>query len=477
MISIDRHKTAILRRRISKPVQLLLEDRLLTEETSFFDYGCGKGEDLSFLKKMKLNVSGFDRYYLPQGNKVKSSIVNLGYVINVIENPEERISVLQSAFDLAEDLLVVSVMIRDAVVQTGEQEFGDGIITSWNTFQRYYTQKEFRTYLESTLNSKITVAGLGVYYIFKNSDWQQKYIQSRVKDSNTNILSEFKSEEHNRILGEWLSTYHELGRLPGKNEFKDYKYILKFYGSFEKAEESIRAELGEETYRENTKKRKEKVIIEICKTITKNNRIPKKKDLSTLTQSDIQIFFSSFQEAIDLGMAELKSLSDLSTVSKYINQSTVGKVLPDDIYIHRDSIEYAPEMLQILTELAKIILPTDINYTLIKIARNSWHVTFLYYPNFMEEAHPSLYHSMKVLLHKNQLGYREYMHSESPPILHRKETFLHSTHPRFEEFSALTVAEEEAGLLSRRDIGTKKKWLDLLFTEGFEVQGHTLIKK
>ncbi len=69
------------------------------------------------------------------------------------------------------------------------------------------------------------------------------------------------------------------------------------------------------------------------------------------------------------------------------------------------------------------------------------------------------------------------MHSESPPILHRKETFLHSTHPRFEEFSALTVAEEEAGLLSRRDIGTKKKWLDLLFTEGFEVKGHTLIKK
>ena len=96
-------------------------------------------------------------------------------------------------------------------------------------------------------------------------------------------------------------------------------------------------------------------------------------------------------------MAELKSLSDLSTVSKYINQSTVGKVLPDDIYIHKDSMEYAPEMLQILTELAKIILPTDISYNLIKIARNSWHVTFLYYPDFMEEAHPSLYHSMKVL--------------------------------------------------------------------------------
>ena len=129
-----------------------------------------------------------------------------------------------------------------------------------------------------------------------------------------------------------------------------------------------------------------------------------------------------------------------------------------------------------MTELAKIILPSDIDYNIIKIARNSWHVTFLYYPTFMEIAHPSLYHSMKVLLHKNQLGYREYKNSENPPILHRKETFLHSYHPRYEEFSALTSAEEEAGLLSRRDIGFKKKWEDLLLMEGYEITGHTLRK-
>ena len=476
MIFIERQKTAILRRRISKPVQLLLEDKLLTEETTFFDYGCGKGEDLYFLSKMKLKANGFDRFFQPHNSKIKSDIVNLGFVINVIEDPMERISVLNDAFALAQDLLVVSVMIRDTVVQAGETEYGDGIITSWSTFQRYYTQREFRKYLEMNLNTQITVAGLGVFYIFKNPEWHQKYIESRVKISHTSILSELKLQEHNRILGEWLSAYHELGRLPSKSEFKDYKYIQRFYGTIEKAEESIRTELGEETFRENTRKRKERVIIEICKTITKNNGLPKKKDLSLSTQSDIQMLFSSFTDAINTSMSELKSLSDLSIVSKYINQSSVGKILPDDIYIHRDSLEYAPEMLQILIELAKIILPSDIDYNIIKIARNSWHVTFLYYPTFMEEAHPSLYHSMKVLLHKNQLGYREYKNSENPPILHRKETFLHSNHLRYEEFSALTSAEEEAGLLSRRDIGFKKKWEDLLLMEGYEIVGHILNK-
>jgi len=56
---------------------------------------------------------------------------------------------------------------------------------------------------------------------------------------------------------------------------------------------------------------------------------------------------------------------------------------------------------------------------------------------------------MKVLLHKNQLFYRDYRNSDNPPILHRKELFLHPEHPRFAEYSQLSLAEEAAGLLAR----------------------------
>lgn len=50
--------------------------------------------------------------------------------------------------------------------------------------------------------------------------------------------------------------------------------------------------------------------------------------------------------------------------------------------------------------------------------------------------------------------------------LERMETFLHAEHPEYERFSALTATEEELGLLSRPDIGTKKKWLALLEERG-----------
>lgn len=134
-MQILRHRTALLRRRFSGPVQLLLDDGLLTTGTSFFDYGCGYGEDIKFLKKMQFNAAGWDPHYAPENQKKSAQIVNLGYILNVIENPEERAQTLKAAFELAENLLVVAVMIRASgpLVAT-ETSFGDGVLTSWNTF-------------------------------------------------------------------------------------------------------------------------------------------------------------------------------------------------------------------------------------------------------------------------------------------------------------------------------------------------------
>ena len=173
-------------------------------------------------------------------------------------------------------------------------------------------------------------------------------------------------------------------------------------------------------------------------------------------------------------MTSLKELGDLAAISRRINASSVGKVLPDDIYIHRDSLEYAPEMLQLLVELAKTILPADVEWNIAKIARNSYHVTFLEYANFYEDAHPRLLGAMKVLLHKNKLDYRDYKTRENPPILHRKELFIHSGHALFETFSQLTRAEEEAGLLGHNHIGTVDGWQKLLTAKGMRLEGHRL---
>ncbi|MDE5077398.1 MAG: DNA phosphorothioation-associated putative methyltransferase, partial [Trichodesmium sp. St2_bin6] len=87
---IKRHKAAIVRKQISKPVRLAIEANLFTEGRTFFDYGCGYGEDIKYIAKKGYLSAGWDPYYLPETPCMAADIVNLGYVINVIESLTER---------------------------------------------------------------------------------------------------------------------------------------------------------------------------------------------------------------------------------------------------------------------------------------------------------------------------------------------------------------------------------------------------
>lgn len=59
-IEVHRHKTAITRYDLSKPVKRLLEHGLLRTERTFFDYGCGQGTDVSGLRALGYAADGWD---------------------------------------------------------------------------------------------------------------------------------------------------------------------------------------------------------------------------------------------------------------------------------------------------------------------------------------------------------------------------------------------------------------------------------
>jgi hypothetical protein len=84
---IARHRTAIKRYDLSKPVKLLLERALFRKNETFFDYGCGHGMDVEALQNLGYQASGWDPAFRPNVAKVPSAVVNLGYVLNVIEEP------------------------------------------------------------------------------------------------------------------------------------------------------------------------------------------------------------------------------------------------------------------------------------------------------------------------------------------------------------------------------------------------------
>ena len=57
---IDRHRTAMVRYDLSKPVKTLLEFNQLSSSTDLFDYGCGQGSDIKGLSSLGYQASGWD---------------------------------------------------------------------------------------------------------------------------------------------------------------------------------------------------------------------------------------------------------------------------------------------------------------------------------------------------------------------------------------------------------------------------------
>lgn len=175
----NRWRTALSRFGLSTPVQALLRFDLLRVEHRFLDYGCGQGDDVRALRELGHQAEGWDPHFAPDGLKREADIVNLGFVINVIENPAERAQVLQEAFGLARLAVVVGVMLVRERVFEGTTPYGDGVVSGLGTFQRYFEQVELCAYIESVLSVEPLVLGPGVVTAFRDPAELQAFLQRR----------------------------------------------------------------------------------------------------------------------------------------------------------------------------------------------------------------------------------------------------------------------------------------------------------
>lgn len=140
-----------------------LEDGLITQTTSVFDYGCGRGGDLRRLRRLGIECDGFDPNHRPDAQMAPAHIVNLGYVVNVIEDPDERVQTLRRAWSLAKHALVVAARLTSEASDLEGRAHGDGLITSTGTFQKLHTQETLRGWIEQTLQRHAVAAAPGIF--------------------------------------------------------------------------------------------------------------------------------------------------------------------------------------------------------------------------------------------------------------------------------------------------------------------------
>jgi len=475
---IERHKTAIRRKDFSLSVKCLLRDELLVPGRTFFDYGCGHGEDIDLLGAHGVMASGWDPAFRRDAPRTPAEVVNLGYVLNVIEDPRERAEVLAEAWRLATRVLAVAARVNVEGRGYSRMEFGDGIVTGMGTFQKYYTQAELKEYLEGRCGTEAIPATLGVYYLFKDETLQQQVLASRYRRAPMGpkkTFSELKFEEHRELLEPFLSRVLELGRLPEADECDGHEAIVETFGSTGRALALLKRVTRLPGWSEVRQQRTDDLLVYLA--LARFRKRPPISKLPATLRRDIREFFGTYKRACERADALLFRAGDAGAINEACCRSLLGKLLPNAIYVHRCALDRLEPILRVYEGCARAYVGEVDGANVLKLHRFSGKVSYLFYPDFDAVAHPALARTLKLSLRTLQLDCYDYVTVSNPPILHRKEAFLPLDYPEYETFAELTRQEEEAGLLAETStIGTRDGWEARLRECGVRIEGHRVVR-
>jgi DNA phosphorothioation-associated putative methyltransferase len=467
-LAVQRHRTAIARYQLSRPVKTLLEYGQLPAGSSFFDYGCGLGADVRGLRELGFNAEGWDPVHAPEGARTEADVVNLGYVLNVIEDPAERLETLSSAWGLAKRLLVVSALIGDATPRA--ITFNDGILTRRNTFQRYFGQQELQHYLEDALETAAVPVALGVFYVYRDPAEHQIFVQSRSRrtvDWDSLSLGLNKPEkpprerstprparpdrvvEHLPLLEEFWSALLSFGRVPLPREFQRYAEVCKVFGSANRALRLLLARGRQEVFDRAQAARKSDVLVYLASSNLRR-AIPF-SHLPEGARSDITAFFGTYKRGLEAGLQLLRSAADPSTIVLACDDTSLGWQDDHSLYLHVSQVDRLPVVIRSYIVCAELLFGDVRQADIIKVHKLSGKVTFLAYTNFDSAPLPELVARTKINLRTGAVD--TYDHSGQGQLLYFKERYVDSDHPGRNQMIMLSETLRQIGVMENQFVG------------------------
>lgn len=445
---IDRHKTAIDRNSLSTPVQSLYRHNYLNGDYTLFDYGCGKGDDLNIVKELGVKATGWDPVYYSLEQINKADIVNLGFVINIIESPKERILTLNKAFSLSKKFLVVSVMLGSESITGKFKQYGDGVVTSRNTFQKYYTQNEFREFLESSLEESAIAVGPGLFYIFKDKIEEQQFlIERQRRRKNWKKISYTGSPErleikqkafyhrYNEILDDFWNICLEFGRLPFNSEYQRSEELRAICGSHQKAFKLVSGIHDKSDFETAVYSRRNDLLVHIALGLF-SRRKPYKSMPKTF-QKDITHYFDKYTDAIQEATDLLFSVGKTQTIKiecqKAYELLKIGHMEGDHSWtIHTDYINQLTPVLRTYIGCATQLYGDLDEVDLIKIHMQSNKVSLMKFDDFENKPLPLLMERIKINLREQRIDFYTYGEKFKSQPLYLKSKFIDEGFPNFE---------------------------------------------
>lgn len=260
-----------------------------------------------------IEAFGWDPHHAVDGPRRSADIVNLGFVINVIEDQRERAETVKVAWGFAERVLCVAAMVQGKVQTAGQKPHRDGWITSRGTFQKYYSQQELREFVATQTGQEPLTLAPGVVAAFRDKELEQEILLRRRSRSFVyGALPRPPRRERQAVprpgLRERISSVLEelrmfaltTGRLPEATEVRRdvVEALANARVQWNRAISLLRDDLSsDEAFAESSRGRREDLLVHFA--LRQFPGAPKYRSLPSSIQADVKSFFGSLTAALD----------------------------------------------------------------------------------------------------------------------------------------------------------------------------------
>jgi DNA phosphorothioation-associated putative methyltransferase len=444
-MSIQRHRTALVRSELSLPMRFLHRFGFLGGQYSVFDYGCGRGNDLDLLKQMRVPARGWDPIFKPKAKRVPSDVVNLGYVLNVIEDPQERRETLLKAFELTQRVLVVSVMLGYQGKRQQFERFEDGVVTKRQTFQKYFTQDELKEYLEGATGRSAIPIAPGICLLFRADTDEQLFLLSRQQVRREWKLLRREPDDlrvadliaaHRSTVDAYWATALDLGRPPAPEECNEANVLSALVGSWKKIHDWVGQFFDSEYFEAANLARHEDLLVYFA--LSHFSRRKPYTEYPRRLQRDVQFFFGSITKARDAGRRVLFALANgdqIQAAAMFCHKELgIGHLNEGhDLIIHQSVLADCVPLIRVYVGCAAQLFGDLEGVDLVKIHFHSGKVTFLTYDDFDGSDTPLLMERVKVDLPRLRVDFFEYGEEYAPQKLEVPKAILISADSKSDE--------------------------------------------
>lgn len=497
---VFRHKTALQRYTLSTPMQALWRHGYLEGQHSVFDYGCGRGGDVAVLRQRGIAVSGWDPHFAPEDPRVEADVVNLGFVLNVIEDLHERREALLGAFNLARSLLVVSVLLGGRTAFERYRLYRDGVLTQRGTFQKYFTQDELRQYLEAHLGREPVAVAPGIFFVFRDADQEQGFLAERQRQRPTLALVPSlprperparvprqpraakisKWDAHPDLLESYWQRCLDLGRAPEIVEFDAWGELRGSLGAPATVLRHLLATRGEEPLAAARRARLGDLLVYLAL-----NLFEQRKSFSTLPetlQRDIRAFWGSYANARNEAAQLLFSAGRPEVIAAACSEAAgrgLGYLDGDhDLQIHSSLVIRLPPVLRVYVGCAARLYGEVESADMVKLHIGSGKVSVMTYDDFDGKAVPELIERVKINLRRQDIQFFEYGADPPPQPLYLKARYLAPEIEGYDAQSEFDAALQALGLFDFRGFGPERQaFYATLAANHLAIQGWELVRQ